>query len=182
MKKVIITLFLLVVLSFLILSGCLDDSEKEDIHEFTFTALDGSEKHLSDYRGKVVILDLWASDCPPCLATLPELKKIYESYSRDDLEIISVDVDPSEGADYIKSFIEWFEGNYGVELNWVFGMDDGSISEKYLNEGAIPTVALFDQVGRLQFRKPGICAYDGIPPGYPAETNLLAPEINKLID
>ena len=70
----------------------------------------------------------------------------------------------------------------GIELDWVFGMDDGSISEKYLSEGAIPTVAIFDQKGRLQFRKPGTCVYIEIPPGYPADTTMLAPEINKLID
>jgi len=67
-------------------------------------------------------------------------------------------------------------------LNWIFGMDDGSISEKYMNEGAIPTLCIFDQKGRLYLSEVGICAYSEIPPGLPENTTVLAPIIDRLID
>ena len=181
-KKKISVIIILIVILISFLSGCFENDEEDEIHDFVFTGLDSSEKHLSDYRGKIVILDMWATWCEPCMAVMPELKKIYENYSRDDLEILSIDIDPRENNQLIQSYRDWFAEEYGIELDWVFGMDDGSISEKYMNEGAIPTVVIFDKKGRLHFRKPGICAYIEIPPGYPADTSVLAPEINKLID
>lgn len=149
--------------------------------DFVFTLLDGTKKNLKDYRGKVVILDMWATWCSPCHAVLPELKKIYDYYNRDDLEIISLNIDLSESSQLIESFKEWFAGYYGIELNWIFGQDDGSISEKYMNEGAIPTLAVFDQVGRLQYRKAGVHVFREIPAGFPKGTPRLAPILDELI-
>ena len=100
----------------------------------------------------------------------------------DDLEIISVDIDPRESAQLIQSFRTWFKEQMGIELDWVFGIDDGSISEKYMNEGAIPTLCIFDQKGRLKFRKAGVCVYSEIPPGFPEDTPLLVPIINELVN
>lgn len=188
MKKGKVPIILLIVLLISILSGCIETSENGDktsenneAHNFVFTALDGSKKHLSDYRGKIVILDMWAIYCPPCQAVMPELKKIYENYSRDDLEILSINVNPYENAQDIQVFRNAFK-QMGIELDWVFGKEDGSISEKYMNEGAIPTLAVFDQKGRLHYRKPGLHVFDEIPYGYPEETPRLAPILEELID
>jgi len=181
-KKKISVIIILIVILISFLSGCFENDEEDEIHDFVFTGLDSSEKHLSDYRGKIVILDMWATWCGPCMAVMPELKKIYENYSRDDLEILSINIDPSESIQLIQSYRAWFAEEYGIELDWVFGMDDGSISEKYMKEGAIPTVAIFDQKGRLHFRKAGICAYTEIPLGFPEDTSLLAPVLNELIN
>lgn len=148
--------------------------------DFVFTLLDGTKKHLRDYRGKVVIIDMWATWCSPCHAVMPELRKIYDYYSRDDLEIISLNVDLSESSQLIQSFKDWFTGYYGIELNWIFGQDDGSISEKYMNESAIPTLAVFDQVGRLQYRKAGVHVFKEIPAGFPENTPMLAPMLDEL--
>jgi len=148
--------------------------------DFVFTLLDGTKKNLKDYRGKVVIIDMWATWCSPCHTVMFELKKIYDYYNRDDLEIISLNIDLSESSQLIQSFKEWFAGYYGIELNWIFGQDDGSISEKYMNESAIPTLAVFDQVGRLQYRKAGVHVFREIPEGFPKDTPRLAPILDEL--
>ncbi|KYK30278.1 MAG: hypothetical protein AYK22_04025 [Thermoplasmatales archaeon SG8-52-3] len=155
----------------------------EDVNreEFYFTNLKGDIENLNDYRGKVVILDLWATWCNPCHAVMPELKKIYDHYGRNDLEIMSVNIDYRENVQYIQSFIDWFEEQYNIELNWIFGRDEDSILEKYMNEGAIPTLAVFDQKGRLYYRKAGVHAYKEIPAGFPESTPTLAPIIEELI-
>lgn len=149
--------------------------------DFVFTLLDGTKNHLKDYRGKIVIIDMWATWCSPCHAVMPELKKIYDFYSREVLEIISINIDTSESSQLIQSFKEWFNNYYGIELNWIFGQDDGSISEKYMNESAIPTLAVFDQVGRLRYRKAGVHVYKEVPEGYPEDTPMLAPILDELI-
>lgn len=180
MKKEVITAIILISL-FSFLSGCFNATESDEGEEFIFTALDDSQIRLSNYRGKIVILDMWATWCSPCHAVMPELKKIYDYYSRDDLEIISLNVDLSESSQLIQSFIEWFAEYYGIELNWIFGQDDGSISEKYMNESAIPTLAVFDQKGRLYYRKAGVHVFSEIPPGFPEDTPMLAPILDELI-
>ena len=180
MKKELITGLILISL-FSSLSGCLDSSESVEEEVFVFTALDGNQIGLSSYRGKVVILDMWATWCGPCHAVMPELKKIYENYTRDDLEILSVDIDPRESVEDIQDFIDWFEDQYKIELNWIFGRDDGSISEKYMNESAIPTLAVFDQKGRLYYRKAGVHAFKEIPTGFPENTPTLGPILDELI-
>ncbi len=183
MKKEFI-LALIIISLFSFLSGCLDSSESNGgngAEEFVFTNLEGTQIRLSSYRGKVVILDMWATWCNPCHAVMPELKKIYDNYTRDQLEIMSVDIDSRESVQLIQSFIEWFEDQYNTELNWIFGQDDGSISEKYMNESAIPTLAVFDQKGRLYYRKAGVHAYKEIPTGFPEDTPTLAPILDELI-
>ena len=174
MKKQII-IAIVIVFSFVFLSGCLDSSESFEGDEFVFTNLDGAHVRLSSYSGKVVILDLWATWCGPCHAVMLELEKIYKDYTRDELEIMSVNIDERESVEIIEEFIIEFENQYNIELNWIFGRDDGSISEKYMNEGAIPTLAVFDQKGRLHYRKAGVHVYSEIPNGYPENTPMLAP-------
>jgi len=180
MKKEII-LTIIIILSFSFLTGCLDSSESVKGEEFVFTNLDEAHVRLSSYRGKVVILDMWATWCGPCHYVMPELEKIYKDYTRDELEIMSVDIDTRESIEDIEDFIDTFEVQYNIELNWIFGRDDGSISEKYMNESAIPTLAVFDQKGRLYYRKAGVHVYKEIPDGFPENTPMLAPILDELI-
>ncbi|MCX6667051.1 MAG: TlpA disulfide reductase family protein [Euryarchaeota archaeon] len=160
-------LSLIVLFIFLLsaLSGCLQSSKNNDTNDdgenFTFTTLDGTEKHLSDYRGKVVLLDMWATWCGPCQLTMIELKKAYENYSREELEIISVDIDLGESAQLIQSYREWFDQNYNIELDWIFGKDNGSIWNKYRMSipGGVPTLYIFDKNGKIYYSKEGYEPY-----------------------
>jgi thiol-disulfide isomerase/thioredoxin len=178
-KELIITI--LIILSLTFLSGCLDSTESDGGDEFVFTNLDSAHVRLSGYRNKVVILDLWATWCGPCHAVMPELEKIYNDYTRNELEIMSVNIDNTENVEIIEDFIDEFETQYNIELNWIFGRDDGSISEKYMKEGAIPTLAVFDQRGKLHYRKAGVHVYNEIPEGFPENTPMLAPILDELI-
>jgi thiol-disulfide isomerase/thioredoxin len=170
---------LLFVLS--VFSGC---TEKEDVSpgdEFRFTTLAGETKHLSDYRGKIVVLDMWATWCPPCQIQMLELRKIYQNYSRNDVEILSIDIDPRESVQQIQSFLDDYRDN-GYELTWVFGTDDGPIWETYkVGSGGIPALCIFNREGVVSFSHEGLAVYDEVPIGLPADLTRLAPILDSLI-
>lgn len=171
---------IIIIILVLPLSGCIETTN--DGEDFVFTLLDGTERHLSDYRGKVVILDMWATWCTPCQLQMIELKKVYENYSRNDLEILSIDIEQSESASLIQSFIEEFKNQLGIELNWIFGMDNGSIWRKYMTgQGAIPTLYIFDQKGNVTFTHEGVSVFSEIPPGWPDDIVKLKPKIDELL-
>jgi len=178
-------LFVLFILNLLVLTftGCID--EQSYSNNFTFTDLEEKEQELKDYQGKIVIVDFWATWCVPCQFQMTELKKIYDNYTRNQLEIISLNIDESDTVSKIKDFKNAFKQQLDIELNWVFGKDDGTVWNKYkLEKGGIPTLYIFDQNGNIHFSHEGIAVYNEIPVGWPPDQDppdRIKPKIDKLL-
>jgi thiol-disulfide isomerase/thioredoxin len=182
MKK-IIALVAIAIFATSAFSGCIDSSngnETDTGENFSFTTIDGEKGQLKDYRGKVVILDMMATWCQPCQYEMLELRKVYENYTRDEVDIISLDVDSQETSQQLQNYRNSF-ANYGYNLDWTFGMDDGSVWAKYGKSG-IPTLCIFDQEGNLHFTHEGLSFYSDIPPNWPANTQTLKPIIDELLN
>lgn len=61
--------------------------------DFTFPGLDGKKVSLSNYKGKVVIVNIWATWCPPCVEEMPSMEKLYQKLKGKDFEILAVSID-----------------------------------------------------------------------------------------
>jgi len=102
-------------------------------YDFSLTTLDGKEIRLSDYAGKVVLVNLWAPWCGPCKIEMPGFAKLHEKYRDQGFEIISVAVQTNESAvrDYLQKF----------EMKWAVGLND-DVAKKYATYG-LPDNYLF---------------------------------------
>jgi thiol-disulfide isomerase/thioredoxin len=160
----VLTLFLL--LCIIGFSGCTQETPFAG-DDFTFTTLDGHKSNLSDYQGKVVLLDCMAVNCQPCMYQMFELKKIQENYSQDDVVIISIDVWVSSGetATLLHQYIAEFKNQVNIDLNWTFGLDDtqGTIQHKYASSG-VPTLYIFDKKGNIYYTHTGYEDYPTLAP------------------
>ena len=114
--------------------------------DFELTTLAGDPVKLSDYKGKKVILNFWATWCPPCRAEMPDMQKYYEEQAQgEDVEILAVNLTTADkGMDAINAFIEEFGLTFPVPMD-----TEGDIGELY-QAAAIPTSYMIDTEGRVQ--------------------------------
>ena len=160
MRSVIRVIVILSLLLFLLLSGC-EDSTTDGV-DFVFTDLDGNIRHLREFHGKVIVLDLMGVDCTYCFPQMFELVKIAENYSSDEVVIISIDVWVALGetATYLQSYIDFFKTEYDIDLDWTFGLDDtdGTLLNEYARQG-VPALYIFDQRGNIYYPHVGLVDY-----------------------
>ena len=139
-------------------------TDKQKAPDFTLYDTGGKEITLSDYAGKVVILDFWATWCGPCRMSIPDLVSIQSKY-KDDLVVIGISLDDNGTQTNIPSVVESLGINYPV----VFGTMQ--VVNDYGNINAIPTSFIIDQSGNI------IKTYVGL---VPKET--IEDELKKLLD
>ena len=130
------------------------DSEVMDIvigmeaPDFTLVNLDGERVSLSDYRGKIVLVNFWASWCHWCDVEMPDLNNL--DIENEDVVVLGVNV--MEDEETVRNYLE--EGGYEFEV--VFDTE-GEIASNYLVDG-LPNSYFIDKEGVLQLRFPGMMA------------------------
>jgi len=110
--------------------------------DFELTNLEGETVKLSDYQGKKVILNLWATWCPPCQAEMPHMQNFYEKNKENDIEILAVNLTSMDnGRTTIKQFVDDFGLTFQIPLD-----EDGAIGRQY-QAVTIPTSYMIDTKG-----------------------------------
>ncbi len=112
--------------------------------DFTLTQIDGQPLQLSSYRGKVVLLDFWATWCDPCRDEIPHFVELQKMYGNQGLQIIGVSMDDS--LDPVKPFAEKFRINYPIV------MGSAKIGELYGGILGLPIAFMIGRDGRI-YRK-----------------------------
>jgi peroxiredoxin len=110
--------------------------------EFVLTDLDGRTVRLSDFQGKVVLIDFWATWCGPCRMEVPHLKELYGRYSDRGFVLVGISLDTA-GPGVVRAFVEKHKIPYPIV------MGDQKTARAYGGVTAIPTAFLIDRDGRL---------------------------------
>lgn len=129
---------------------------------YSALSLSGDSVSLAAQRGKVVLLNVWATWCHPCRDEIPELQAIHEKYAARGLELVGVSVDTESADDAIRAFARDFRMTYPI---W---RDPGERVSAQFHIVGVPTTFLIDREGVLRWRKTG-----PIKPGDAALTRAL---------
>ncbi len=125
--------------------------------------LDGKTIKAADFKGKIVVLNFWATWCVPCREEIPSLIELHQQYGDDGVIIVGASVDRG-GVDLVKRFVERFKVNYPVVIA------DEKMMRDFGNVEAVPTTFLIDRNGRVAGKHVGF-----------AEKETLEREIKSLL-
>ena len=121
--------------------------------DFSFTSTEGEYITLEDLKGKVVMLDFWGTWCPPCVASVPELRKLYKRYSTDpSFVLIGISSDYDEGV--------WRSFTDKNQMIWPQYRDHNRRIAEAFNVRAFPTYVIIDHEGILRFKTSGFGSAD----------------------
>jgi len=120
--------------------------------DFTLKDVDGKTHRLSDYRGKVVMINFWATWCPPCRFELPSMQRAYEKLKRTDVEFLAINL--GEDADTIFTFT----ADYPVTFPLLMDLDS-AVANLYPVIG-LPTTYFVSPKGILIYRAIGSREWD----------------------
>lgn len=104
---------------------------------------DGKTVHSSEFKGKIVVLNFWATWCPPCQAEIPGFIELQKEYAKQGLAIVGISEDDAGSTNAVKAFVRKMGINYTV----VMGND--KVAEAYNEVEGLPTTFIIDRQGRI---------------------------------
>jgi peroxiredoxin len=129
--------------------GLIGNVEGVQAPDFELPSLDGRKVKLSDYRGKAVLLNFWATWCPPCKIEMPWFVDLQKRYGQDGLVVIGVAMDDSE-----PQKISEFAHDMGLNYPVLLGTD--KVSDDYGNVQYLPTTFYIDRDGKIVSKAAGL--------------------------
>jgi peroxiredoxin len=123
------------------------DKDRKVAPDFELKDADGKVVHLSDYKGKVVLLDFWATWCGPCGIEIPWFTEFQRKYKDRGFTVLGVSMDDSSKThsawDDVKPYVAAHKINYQIVLG------DDKTSDQYGDVEALPTTFVIDRAGRI---------------------------------
>lgn len=149
------------------------NNQRHDAPDFALKDAEGKTVHLSEYRGKVVLLDFWATWCDPCRLEIPWFIEMQRKNKDRGFEVLGVSMD-DEGWEVVKPFVKTVGVNYRV----LIGNDQ--TTELYGGVDSLPTTFLIDRQGKIAAVHIGLASRKDFEDG--VEQLLQAPAGSIVID
>ncbi len=111
--------------------------------DFTLATPDGQQASLSDYKGKLVMVNFWSMRCGPCVSEMPHLQEVYNDWSSQELAILAVNV--SDSASAAREFISSTGVSFDILLD-----PQGEVPQQYCLQPVIPITLFIDREGILR--------------------------------
>ncbi len=132
----------------------LTDGARPAVADLAFETLDGKPARLSDFRGRVVVLNVWATWCVPCREEMPSLDRLQAAFPDGDLVVLALSVDRG-GPEKVRRFLE----EIGVRRLHVY-RDPKMRATFALRIPGLPATILVDRKGREAYRHLGLARWD----------------------
>src|SRR4026208_2296115 len=116
--------------------------QEVDASQFKLTDIDGRTVRLSDYHGKVVLINFWATWCPPCRAEMPDLVRLQREHAKQGLQIIGITY-PPETKTEVQRFARSLKVNYPIILG------TREIKARFSSEETLPLTVVIDRDGKV---------------------------------
>ena len=117
----------------------------ETAPEFNVNDTKGQTVSLSDLNGKVVLIDFWATFCPPCIAELPNIKRLYSEYHGKGFEIVGISLDGDD------SVVARFTEQSKMAWPQIVDQQDVEALRKKYHVDTIPSLYIIDRKGNLRW-------------------------------
>lgn len=140
MKNRFLTLFTTL---FLLFSAQAASANSSPLYQLSFPDVDNNPVELADYKGKVVLLNFWATWCPPCVKEMPSMQRLRDKFAGKDFEIVAISAGESPAT--VDSFMMELE----TELTFPILLDEKGRSFRELGIRGLPMSFLFDRNGKL---------------------------------
>ena len=121
--------------------------------QFKLRDLNGRTVRLSDYKGKVVLINFWATWCPPCRAEMPDLVRLQHDYAKQGLQIIGITY-PPERKDRVRRFARSLKVNYPIVLG------TREIKARFSSEETLPLTVVINRDGTVSEIISGILLHE----------------------
>ncbi len=130
-------------------SGVAGNVQGQAAPDFQLQTLDGKNMKLSDFHGKAILLNFWATWCGPCKSEMPWFVELQKQYGPEGLQIVGVAMDDSSTEDITK-FVKEMGVNYPILLG------KESVGQSYGGVGVLPTTFFIDREGKFVAREFGL--------------------------
>ncbi|TYP92138.1 Peroxiredoxin [Fodinibius salinus] len=125
--------------------------------DFTLKTMSGDSFTLSDHKGKVVVLNFWATWCGPCRKEIPDFMELYKELKDEGVLFAGISLD-EEGWEKVRPYAN------DMNINYPIMVDDGNVSRKYGPIRAIPTTLIINKKGRVEYVAPGMLTKEKLKP------------------
>ena len=136
---------------------CPADAKTANLN-FKFQDLDGKSVALSDFKGKIILLDFWATWCPPCRKEIPGYIELYNTYKSRGLVVVGVSMDDADDLADVKRYAAQIKMNYPILLG--AGREDDV--KPVFGELPLPTSFVIARDGRICARHDGLTAKEQV--------------------